>query len=211
MEQKTTYAGLVVAAGLSKRMGEFKPLLPLNGKTMIESTVDSMLQAAVPTVVVVAGYRGGEIEAVFAQKGDPRIQVVHNPNYRHGDMMESVRTGIGRLADAAAAFILPGDIPLVGKNTFKLLQAEMETGRCKVAVPTLNGRPKHPPLVHQSCFDALLSFRQDGGLQVALQLFREQTILVPVDDLGCSLDADTPAQYRDLLLFSAAKKQSGGH
>ena len=57
--------GLIVAAGLSSRMGCFKPLLPLRGKTVIENTIDSMLLCGISPVVVVLGYRGREVEAVL--------------------------------------------------------------------------------------------------------------------------------------------------
>ena len=50
--------GLIVAAGLSSRMGCFKPLLPLRGKTVIENTIDSMLLCGISPVVIVLGYRG---------------------------------------------------------------------------------------------------------------------------------------------------------
>lgn len=43
--------GLIVAAGLSSRMGCFKPLLPLRGKTVIENTIDSMLLCGISPVV----------------------------------------------------------------------------------------------------------------------------------------------------------------
>lgn len=57
--------GLILAAGLSRRMGEFKPLMRFGGKTLIECTVESMLCAGVSQVVLVLGYRGEEIEAIL--------------------------------------------------------------------------------------------------------------------------------------------------
>ena len=35
--------GLILTAGLSSRMGDFKPLMPLRDKTLIENSIDSML------------------------------------------------------------------------------------------------------------------------------------------------------------------------
>ena len=58
----TCIKGVIAAAGLSRRMGAFKPLMPINGRPMIERSVMSMLSADVEEVVVVLGYRAREIE-----------------------------------------------------------------------------------------------------------------------------------------------------
>lgn len=50
--------GLILAAGLSSRMGDFKPLMPLRGKTLIENTIDSLLLCGVAPIVVVLGPPG---------------------------------------------------------------------------------------------------------------------------------------------------------
>ena len=53
--------GLILAAGCSKRMGDFKPLMPLRGKTLIENTIDSMLLCGISPITVVLGHRGRDI------------------------------------------------------------------------------------------------------------------------------------------------------
>ena len=65
MPKNTTICGLILVAGLSSRMGDFKPLLPLCGKTLIENTVDSMLRGGAEKIVVVTGYRGNEVEEIL--------------------------------------------------------------------------------------------------------------------------------------------------
>ena len=56
---------LILAAGLSRRMGEFKPLLPLGGTTVIENTVEAALSGGAESTVVVTGYRGDEAVKAF--------------------------------------------------------------------------------------------------------------------------------------------------
>ena len=53
--------GLILAAGLSSRMGDFKPLMPLRGKTLIENSIDSLLLCGVDPIVVVLGAFPGDI------------------------------------------------------------------------------------------------------------------------------------------------------
>ncbi|MFT4005758.1 MAG: NTP transferase domain-containing protein [Lacrimispora sp.] len=57
MLRTSSVCGLILAAGLSSRMGDFKPLMPFKGKALIESTIDSMLAAGVKQIVIVLGYR----------------------------------------------------------------------------------------------------------------------------------------------------------
>ena len=65
-EQKI--CGLVVAAGISSRMGEFKPLMKLRGKTLIENSIDSILSGGAQSVAVVTGYRADELERALQRR-----------------------------------------------------------------------------------------------------------------------------------------------
>lgn len=68
--------GLIVAAGLSKRMGQFKPLMPLQGKTVIENAINSMLESGVHQVVIVLGYRADEVEHCLRSRYQNEILLV---------------------------------------------------------------------------------------------------------------------------------------
>lgn len=199
MNEELHAAGVVAAAGLSRRMGAFKPLLPCAGSTILQTAVKNLQSAGAFRVIVVTGYRGEELERLL--KHTERVEIVHNPNYRDGDMLESVQIGLRRLTDADAAFVLPGDMPAVLPQTFVAVRQRMlETG-AKVVFPTLDGRPKHPPLIRAECFAHICGFRGQGGLRAALQFFTEDTDYCEVSDLGCGMDADTPEQYLRLLRY----------
>ena len=103
--------GLVLAAGMSSRMGKFKPLLEMNGRTMIEQSIESMLVSGVDKIVVVLGYRGEDIEAVLDKAiYRSRIQIVYNENYETTEMLDSVKIGVQSIDDCDAFFLLPGDV-----------------------------------------------------------------------------------------------------
>ena len=68
MNNEKRVNGLILAAGMSSRMGSFKPLMPLRGKTLIENSIDSMLLSGVSRVVVVLGYRGEEVERILRSR-----------------------------------------------------------------------------------------------------------------------------------------------
>ena len=192
-------AGIITAAGLSSRMGHFKPLLPFAGSTLIETTVAKLRQAGAIPVIVVVGFRADEIKARFKKRQD--MILVNNDNYQNGDMLESVKIGLSKASDCDAAYVVPGDMPVIAADTFRKVRNCMEATGAKVVFPTMEGMRKHPPLIHRACFSAVENYRGEGGLRAALEQFSRETACIPVDDIGCTLDADTWEDYQGLLAY----------
>jgi CTP:molybdopterin cytidylyltransferase MocA len=193
---KSAVCGLATAAGLSSRMGDFKPLLPLRGKTVIENTVDSMLAGGTKTVVVVVGYRGQELERLLCERYGSQVIVAWNRDYAQTDMLRSIQIGCGMLPACDGFFLLPGDMPLVRQSTFQKVLETWETGQFDMVFPTLEGRRKHPPLISAKMIPEILSFSGDGGLRQLWTRFEDRIGYVPVDDQGVEIDLDTPEDYR---------------
>ena len=83
-------AAVLLAAGKSERMGKFKQLLPIGGKTFVEACVDNLLASKADEVLVVTGHNEAAVRAVLA---DRPIRIVNNPEYETG-MGSSIRRGI---------------------------------------------------------------------------------------------------------------------
>lgn len=191
-----TTCALILAAGLSSRMQDFKPLMPLRGKTLIENAVDSVLQGSAEQVVVVTGYRGKELEALLADRYGSRIILVRNENYRTTDMLRSIQVGCAAMPECNAFFLLPGDMPVVRQSTFARLLAARENGG-RVIFPTLDGYRKHPPLIDASMLPEIMTFHEEGGLRRLWSRFEAEIQTVPVDDKGVWVDLDTQEDYRN--------------
>ena len=194
MLQEETICGLVLAAGLSRRMGEFKPLLPFRGKTLIENTIDSILSSGAHQVVVVTGHRAQELEPILEEKYGERVIIAHNADFASTDMLHSIRVGGRAMPECGAFFLLPGDMPVVEENTFRRILTQRD-GSLSVIFPTLDGYRKHPPLVDSRLIPEILRFSGDGGLR---QFWKEQESLihtVSVDDAGVWVDLDTREDY----------------
>ncbi|MCC8181761.1 MAG: nucleotidyltransferase family protein [Clostridiales bacterium] len=198
-------AGLVVTAGLSSRMGAFKPLLPLGERAVIEVTVDSLLSGGAEMVAVVTGYRGDEVEAVLSRRFGRKVSFVRNRDYASTDMLRSVQLGCGALPRCDAFFLLPGDMPAVGEGTFRLLVETWEKTPERVVFPTLNGRRKHPPLIPAALVPEILSFRGEGGLRALWGEMDRRLRTVPAEDVGTGLDLDTPEDYQICLALMAER------
>lgn len=195
LRQDETICALVLAAGLSSRMGEFKPLLPLRGKALIENAVESVLQGGAETVVVVTGYRGGEVEAALAHYGS-RVRFTRNPDYARTDMLRSIQLGVRALPPCGAFYLLPGDMPVVRQSTFERLREARNREHMSVVFPTLDGYRKHPPLIDARMIFEIAAFHGEGGLRELWKQHEAEIVTVPVDDQGVWVDLDTPDDYR---------------
>ena len=188
--------GLVLVAGLSSRMGDFKPLMPFRGKTMMENTVDSILNGGARSVVTVTGYRRTEVETVLQRSYGDRVVLAHNPDFTKTDMLHSIQIGCRHMPHCDAFFLLPGDMPVVCQSTFqKLLKARLPA-KPGVVFPTLDGFRKHPPLIDARLIPRIIAFSGNGGLRRLWEQLEDLIVTVPVDDVGICMDLDTQPEYQ---------------
>ena len=196
------FAAVVPAAGLSSRMGDFKPLLDLNGKPLICRTLDSLHAAGCGKICVVTGHRAEELEAAAAA---PDVCFLRNENYASTGMLESVQLGLAELlAEPAetAFFILPGDVPLMSRQTMEALKTETEKGGSFALRPSYNGKAGHPVLLDRTMALALMAYRGEEGLRgflrKAAEIQPEIVRVIACEDPGILADADTPEDFQAL-------------
>ena len=197
-------AAIVLAAGRSSRMGDFKPLLQAEGTPLIAWAIRAFKQAGIADVVVVVGYRREDVEAAASAEG---AEVLTNAEPDAG-MFSSLRVGVLGLDDAVTRFfVLPADVPLVRPETVGRVAREAHAAsladgvRAEVAVPVHRGVSGHPPLLSVGLRDEIRRSDPPGGLRELLEGHAGSTLVVPVDDPGVLLDADTPddlARLREL-------------
>ena len=190
---KTACGGVITAAGLSSRMGAFKPLLELNGLPMIVHTVLSMKNAGVDPICVVVGFRGDELRPVLEPL---RVLIAENPDPVRTDMLASVRLGLERIERCEAFFLLPADMPLIAPHVFRDVQAAAAEANAAYAVATVKGKRAHPALIGKACYRRILEYRGKDGLRGALEG-------VPVTeaetgDAAMNRDADRPEDLADI-------------
>lgn len=194
--QSETICALVPVAGLSSRMGAFKPLLPLRGRSVIEETVSSALRGGASVTVVVTGHRAEDVERALSRSFGPRVIFVRNPEPATTDMMRSVQLGAAGLPACGAFFLLPGDMPAVSQETFARLLEMRERVHAPVIFPTFEGRRGHPPLVDAGTIPEISAHEGEGGLRGLWARLEDRTVDVPVDDAGVCVDLDTRDDLR---------------
>jgi molybdenum cofactor cytidylyltransferase len=183
--------GIVLAAGLSTRMGQPKQLLPLGGRTVVQLVVEALV-GQVDRVVVVVGHRADEVAEALA--GYP-VACVANPEYRTG-MLSSVQIGIRAAAGASAFLICLGDQPGVSGQTIASLLAAARAAGKGIAVPCHAGRRGHPVLLSSAYAAQILSLGPGQGLNAVTHRHPEDTLEVPLQDQLILQDLDTPADYQ---------------
>lgn len=185
-------AAIILAAGFSSRMGDFKPLMDLGGQSLLGHCAALFRQANVETIAVVTGHRHLEVEALARRLN---LLCIHNPDHARG-MYSSIRVAVQGLPTVDGFFLLPVDIPLIRPATVAALTAAFD-GR-NVVMPHFNNVPGHPPLLPARLIPIILTHDGQGGLRGLLQKRPTEVQVVPVWDKGVLLDADTPEDFAAL-------------
>ena len=188
-------AAVVLAAGRSRRMGAFKPLLPFGPRTVAESCVGNLLAAGVSEIVVVAGHRAGELRAALA-----RLPVRVALNEAAGsEMGASVARGVEQVSrESSAVLITPVDYPAVPPEVVAELIEAHRQGGARLVVPEWEGRGGHPVLVSLDFREELLRLDAARGLRGLFDAHRAEVERLPVASPFVARDVDTWEDYRAL-------------
>ncbi|MDO4536105.1 MAG: nucleotidyltransferase family protein [Clostridium perfringens] len=194
--------GLILVAGLSSRMNDFKPLMNLDEKPVIFHTIDSMLNANVDKIVLVLGYRGSDVEKAVSKVYDSnKIIFIYNSDFKTSDMLASIKIGLRAMPQCDAFYLLPGDMPMVSKEVFLNLAKCIQGHEKLIVFPSLNGYKKHPPLISASLIQDILSFNEAGGLRKFFEKTDSNILTIETKDIGCSLDLDTQDDFKNLKQY----------
>jgi molybdenum cofactor cytidylyltransferase len=186
-------AAVIVAAGLSSRMGAFKPLLSLGGETIITKSIKTLQSAGIEIIVVVTGYRANELEEHLSAYG---VEFVRNEHYAETDMFFSASLGLERvLSRCDRVLFLPADSPLfLRESLYAMFVHQDETGS-EVVIPTCLGRGGHPLLMNSSVLPELLLYSGGDGMRGAISSLNLSVSRLELDDKGLIMDADSPEDY----------------
>jgi len=192
-------SAILLAAGQSRRMGAFKPLLPFGNKTVIGSCIDYLRDGGVDQLVVVLGHRADEIRALL---NDVRIAINPDPE---SEMGASIAIGAQALpTDAKCVLIALVDHPAVPASIVSKLIEQWQQDDAKIIIPTWQDRGGHPVLIDLSFRKELESLAQpaSGGLRELFKTHRRDVKRVPLDSPFVARDMDTWDDY--LALYEEA-------
>ena len=184
---------IIVAAGMSSRMNDFKPMLQIGSISIIQRVIETLLQAGADPVVVVTGYQSKQLERHLSKHN---VLCIQNPEYETTQMFDSAKIGLKYLQDKCDRVLFtPADIPLFTVMTVDKILATSN----RLAKPVKNNKGGHPILIDNSLIPAILTYQGEGGLKAALKSTEIRMEYIEVEDEGILLDADTQEDYKNLL------------
>jgi len=196
-----TLAGIVLAAGESRRMGQPKQLLPFGKHTILERVVDTLLTAGVGEVVVVLGHLADRVRPVL---GDRPVRAVVNTEYRQG-MLSSVKYGVRAIgAGYDAVLFALGDQPQIEGAVVSEVMRAYRDGEAGIVIPRYGDKKGHPIIINlQRYREAIANLPEDAGLNVLMQEHADDVRLIDVATEDIIRDIDVPDDYtRELARFT---------
>lgn len=189
------YSAVILSAGYSSRMGSFKPLMDLCGKTPIDRCIGLFKNCSTDTIVV-TGYKRELVE----DRVGKRAKTVYNEKFDSG-MFSSVKAGISKLQnDTDAFFIIPVDIPAVKEHTVKMMIQSFEE-KGGIIFPSFGGKTGHPVLIPGFLSQEILDSVSESGLRDVLNLHKDIWKVVPAADRGILMDMDNEDEYGALCKY----------
>lgn len=189
-------SAILLAAGESRRMGEFKQLLRLDDKTFVEHCVDNLLGSRVSEVIVVTGHRESEVRSAL---GDRPVRFAHNADYQSG-MASSIKCGVQAAAETARACVLAlVDQPRIGIGVINRVIETYEKMRTMIVIPTYEGKNGHPILFDLRLREEILTMDLEQGLRQVVRAHPDEIVRIEANTGAVLEDCDLPEDYERML------------
>ena len=184
-------AGIILAAGDSRRMGSPKALLEFRNETFAGRLVRIFSKFCDP-VIVVAGRHAEQIRVRVAA----RIVVNEDPDR---GQLSSLQTALRELPAEIEAFLFtPVDSPAVNEATVAALIGEFRVTRAPLVIPRFGGKRGHPVLAAGSLAREFLAMAPEAETRAVVNRHESEIRYLDVDDAGVLADVDDPEAYRAL-------------
>jgi molybdenum cofactor cytidylyltransferase len=192
-------AGIILAAGESKRLGFPKQTYPWKGKPLVRHVTETALNAGLDPVIVVTGCYRQEVESALENLP---VRLVHNPDWKSGQG-KSISVGVQYLPQAVGScFFILSDQPFISTRLLRgMIECHLTT-RCPILLPFVRGQCSNPGLFDRETFIELLRLEGDIGGRALFSRF--PVAEYPWEDGRLLLDMDDPADVDRLISEEAS-------
>lgn len=197
--------GVVPASGASRRMGQPKAALQLNGRSFVQRVVDALRGGGCTEVIVVVPEYDDTIKHAALETG---ARLVINTDPGEGPIT-SMRLAIESLSDDVEAIAwLPLDFALVDAGIVRSLLDVAMTEMAPLVIPlheySVDGHSRekrgHPAIFARALFSELTDPALEGGARTVVQHHLPSAALWRVRDPRVVTDIDTPEEYAAVMV-----------
>ena len=180
---------IIMASGLGKRFGGNKLMADFHGAPLIQRALD-ITDGLFSHRIVITRH-----ESVAALCRDQNIDVVlHDLPHRS----DTVRLGLEALADLDACMFLPGDQPLLRRETVVMLLENWKENPDRIVRPAYEDTEGSPVLFPSWAFAELRNLPEGKGGGVVIRNHPHTVHRVSIADPFELADADTPEMLETL-------------
>ncbi|WP_200760272.1 nucleotidyltransferase family protein [Effusibacillus dendaii] len=208
MKTNSRIAAVVLASGMSKRMGTAKQLLLLQGVTLLEYIIRKLLPLPFEKICVIIGNQSEEIMNRIHIE-DPRCEWKINRMYKEGQSA-ALKVAVESVNELDGMMVFLADQPLISDETIKIVFDRATHFLVShqgdfVVQPSFFNKSGHPVFFSNRLFSLFHKLEGDEGGRRIINLATSH-YLVPVEDPGILLDIDTPEDYQRLLRIFDVRK-----
>lgn len=190
----STYGIILLAAGVSSRLGQPKQLLNYRGQSLLRNAASTAVAVGAGATVVVLG---AEVEQMQRELKDLRVKAVYNQDYQEG-MASSICCGLRYVIenhdDVEHVIFMVCDQPFVDSSHLLSMVDMHQRSGSSVVASFYAGRKGVPALFHRHIFPELLALEGDIGAKQIIERYSDDCAIVPLS-LG-HIDIDTPDAYK---------------
>lgn len=187
-------SGIILASGLSRRMGRDKLLLPVAGIPVVERVIAVASQSELGEIILVCN---SDLVADLGKKY--RVKIVKNSAPEMGQS-NSIRLGVENACSSAEGLMfLVGDQPFVNSVVINEIIRSFLSENCNAVVPMYNGTRGNPVIFKSAFRDKLMNLRGDSGGRVLLKEMKGSILTVSFEDEKAGFDMDTTEEYESII------------
>ncbi|MEK6264140.1 MAG: molybdenum cofactor cytidylyltransferase [Clostridium sp.] len=186
-------SAIILAAGYSRRMGVNKLLLKYRGKSLIQSTIDTILQCGFSEVILV-----GRVEEIVEIGNINELIVVENHNAEKG-ISESIKLGVQHAKEVDGYMFFTADQPFLDVETIKSLIREYIENPTYIIVPRCDIRRGNPVIFPPDLKEDFLKLEGDIGGKTIINENLDRVKFVETRDSWALFDVDTSENYEFII------------
>lgn len=177
---------IILASGYGRRFGSNKLLTKINGKSLIELTMNSIPLDLIKSTVVVSQY-----DNILSQAKDKGFTTIKNPMVDDG-ISESIRLGLSAIdKDSDGCIFRVCDQPYLKKESVQLLADAFANNSGNIIALSYKGERGNPVIFPSKYFAELENLSGNSGGGYVIKQHIDELKLLEISDMRELVDVDT--------------------